>query len=458
MPLDPKHVQAVFLSAVKYHDPAARALVLDRECSTDAELRRRVEALLRAHDQSDSRLDRPIVGVDVDEIVSIAEREEDGLGIAGAVSPIGASDRSDPTVGLQPDADLSVAAGARSGGNNPVVPSIEGYEILEELGRGGMGVVYKARQVLLNRPCALKMILGGALAGPNAFVRFLAEAQAIARLHHPHIVQIHHIGEAEGLPFFELEYVEGGGLDKTLDGTPWDARRAAGLVETLAGAVAEAHRHGDRPSRPEAGQHPADGRRHAQDRRLRPGQVARQRLRADGDRLDHGLAQLHGPRAGRGPDQANRPAGRHLRPGGDPVRAADRTPAVPGYVDPGDAGSGQDRRARAAVAAGPRPATRRRDDRAEVLAEGAGEALRLGRRAGRGPPAIPRRRADRGAAGPGLGAGLALVPATPCPGRPDRGGCPRGRRRVGRHPLAVERSGQGPRSGLDSCRLRGQGA
>ena len=125
-----------------------------------------------------------------------------------------------------------------------VVPAIAGYEILEELGRGGMGVVYKARQVRLDRPCALKMILGGAHAGPEAAARFLAEAQAIARLQHPHIVQIHHIGEAEGLPFFELEYVDGGSLDRTLDGTPWTARRAAGLVELLAGAVAEAHRLG----------------------------------------------------------------------------------------------------------------------------------------------------------------------------------------------------------------------
>ena len=88
------------------------------------------------------------------------------------------------------------------------------------------------------------MILGGALAGPNAFIRFLAEAQVIARLQHPHIVQIHYIGESGGLPFFELEYVEGGGLDMTLDGTPWPARRAAGLIEILAVAVAEAHRHG----------------------------------------------------------------------------------------------------------------------------------------------------------------------------------------------------------------------
>ena len=124
------------------------------------------------------------------------------------------------------------------------VPTISGYEILGELGRGGMGVVYRARQVLLNRPCALKMILGGAHASPETATRFLAEAEAIARLQHPNIVQIHHIGEADGLPFFELEYVDGGSLDRRLDGTPWPARRAAELVESVARGVAEAHRLG----------------------------------------------------------------------------------------------------------------------------------------------------------------------------------------------------------------------
>ena len=127
---------------------------------------------------------------------------------------------------------------------NRAVPAIAGYEILGELGRGGMGVVYRARQVRLNRPCVLKMILGGAHAGAEAAARFLAEAEAVARLQHPNIVQIHHIGEADGLPFFELEYVDGGSLDRRLDGTPWPARRAAELVEALARGVAEAHRQG----------------------------------------------------------------------------------------------------------------------------------------------------------------------------------------------------------------------
>src|SRR5262249_36483271 len=124
------------------------------------------------------------------------------------------------------------------------VPAVAGYEILGELGRGGMGVVYQARQVRLNRPCALKMILAGAHANPEVGARFLAEAQAIARLQHPHVVQIHHIGEADGLPFLELEYVSGGSLDRQLDGVPWTPKRAARLVEQLARGIAEAHRLG----------------------------------------------------------------------------------------------------------------------------------------------------------------------------------------------------------------------
>jgi len=122
------------------------------------------------------------------------------------------------------------------------IPAIAGYEILSELGRGGMGVVYRARQVRLNRPCALKMILSGAHANDEATVRFLAEAEAVARLQHPNVVQIHHIGEADGLPFFELEFLDGGSLDRRLNGTPWPSRRAAELIEAVARGVAEAHR------------------------------------------------------------------------------------------------------------------------------------------------------------------------------------------------------------------------
>src|SRR5262249_20867906 len=123
-------------------------------------------------------------------------------------------------------------------------PAISGYELVGELGRGGMGVVYRARQLRLNRPCALKMILAGAHATPDAAARFLAEAAAVAKLQHPHIVQIFHIDEHDGFPYFEMEYVGGGSLAARLDGTPRPPREAARLVETLAGAMAEAHRRG----------------------------------------------------------------------------------------------------------------------------------------------------------------------------------------------------------------------
>jgi serine/threonine-protein kinase len=117
-----------------------------------------------------------------------------------------------------------------------------GYEILEELGRGGMGVVYKARQTALGRIVALKMILHADHAGLEARARFIAEAEAVARFQHPHIVQIFEIGEAGGLPYFSLEFCPGGSLDRKLGGTPLPADEAARLAETLARAIEAAHR------------------------------------------------------------------------------------------------------------------------------------------------------------------------------------------------------------------------
>jgi WD40 repeat protein len=119
-----------------------------------------------------------------------------------------------------------------------------GYEVRGELGRGGMGVVYLAWNLGLNRPCALKMILAGPHAGSVAAARFRVEAEAAARLHHPGIVQVYHVGEAGGLPFLELEFVSGGSLDRVLDGTPWTPRAAAKMVEGLSRAMALAHRKG----------------------------------------------------------------------------------------------------------------------------------------------------------------------------------------------------------------------
>jgi eukaryotic-like serine/threonine-protein kinase len=107
-----------------------------------------------------------------------------------------------------------------------------------------MGLVYKARQVGLNRIVALKMILAGGRASDADLVRFRAEAEAIARMRHPNIVQVYEVGEHSGLPYFSLEFCAGGSLDRRLNGTPLPSREAAELVSKLAGAIHEAHQKG----------------------------------------------------------------------------------------------------------------------------------------------------------------------------------------------------------------------
>jgi serine/threonine protein kinase len=124
------------------------------------------------------------------------------------------------------------------------LPQVAGYEVTGLLGRGGMGVVYQARQLGLDRTVALKMVLTGFQAGPKDLSRFRAEAAVLARLQHPNIVQIYDVGESAGRPYFVLEYVSGGSLARYLRGTPQPARPAARLVETLARAVHAAHASG----------------------------------------------------------------------------------------------------------------------------------------------------------------------------------------------------------------------
>ncbi len=126
----------------------------------------------------------------------------------------------------------------------PAPLDIPGYEVLEVLGRGGMGIVYKAWQVDLKRTVALKMILAENDTNPELLARFQTEGEAIARLQHPNIVQVYQVGEEGGRPYLALEYVNGGGLEERLDGTPQPPRQAAALLETLARAMHHAHEAG----------------------------------------------------------------------------------------------------------------------------------------------------------------------------------------------------------------------
>src|ERR1043165_2778755 len=142
--------------------------------------------------------------------------------------------------GPTPDATTDHLPGSYSA-DGRTSAHVPGYEIEKVLGRGGMGVVYQARHLKLKRTVALKMMLAGGHAGPADLTRFRIEAEAVARLSHPNIVQIHEVGEANGHPYCALEFVDGSNLAAKVDGKPMPAREAAALVETLARAMQLAH-------------------------------------------------------------------------------------------------------------------------------------------------------------------------------------------------------------------------
>ena len=130
----------------------------------------------------------------------------------------------------------------KTGGANRSAPP--GYEILGELGRGGMGIVYKAWQVSLKRVVALKVIRAGVHTDTDGSARFHAEAEASARFQHPNIVQVFEVGENDDLDYLVLEYVSGGGLDRKLSGSLQNPGESAQLLESLARAIHYAHQRG----------------------------------------------------------------------------------------------------------------------------------------------------------------------------------------------------------------------
>ncbi len=158
---------------------------------------------------------------------------------------------TETVVGDPGDLDLADSSTAS------VVRYFGDYAILGRLGRGGMGVVYKARQVSLNRFVALKMLRAGALASEDNLRRFQTEAEAVAALDHPNIVPVYEVGEHLGRRYFSMKFIPGQSLATRLDEYAGRFDAAAELVVAISAAVHHAHRAGHPPSRPEAGQHPA---------------------------------------------------------------------------------------------------------------------------------------------------------------------------------------------------------
>jgi tetratricopeptide (TPR) repeat protein/tRNA A-37 threonylcarbamoyl transferase component Bud32 len=189
------------------------------------------QALVRAHPHLAAHLDRRLALAEMMYRVGLAAGESRPTAAESAAS---ASARETPTV-------LSGTEAARTRTRPDNLPD---YEILAELGHGGMGVVYKARQKSLNRVVALKMIRAGASASPELLARFHIEAEALASLQHPHIVQVHEVGEHDGCPYMAMEFLDGGALADHLTGRPQPPRAAAAFIEMLARAMHAAHLRG----------------------------------------------------------------------------------------------------------------------------------------------------------------------------------------------------------------------
>ncbi len=336
----------------------------------------------------------------------------------GALFPEAGSADPDATIPMFPEA----------------LPQVPGYDVTEELGRGGVGVVYKARHLRLNRPVGLKMLLAGAYASRAERRRLSREAELVAELRHPNIVQVYDVGDLDGRPYFTMELIEGGSLDRKLAGRPLPAREAASLLAVLAGAVDAAHRAGivHRDLKPANVLLADDGTPKISDfglaRQLGDGLA----LTLSGAPL--GTPSYMAPEQAQGRSRETGPAADlyalgailyELLTGRPPFRAESAAATVQQVLfdDPVPPSR-----------LNPRGAARPGDRLPEVPAEGPAPSIRHSGRRGRRPGPIPSGSADRGPAGRATGTGPALAAAEPDIGRPDRHRGAPDRLRGGRRP------------------------